>query len=143
MRERLVTEARTWLRTPWKHQGRLKHVGVDCLGILGMSALACGVAGAREWRSDPSMHNYGRVPQEAFLLASCDRFMDRIPTADATIGDVLVMAFRRYPQHFAMISTYRGDRVIHAYSSIGEVVENGVNVANARVLYAYRFKGIE
>lgn len=136
----LVDEARTWLGTPWVHQARLKRVGVDCLGLLGMSALAVGVTGAREWRDDPNMHNYGVVPNPRFLITSCDRFLDQVPLIDARVGDVLVMAFRRYPQHFAIVSS--PGYLIHAYSSIGRVVENGVAVANARVLRAYRFRGV-
>ena len=138
--ERLVDEARSWLGTRWVHQARLKGVGVDCLGLLGMSALVCGVPGARAWRDDPEMHNYPTVPNPKFLTASCARFLDRIALAEASLGDVLVMAFRTYPQHFALISNYRGDRLIHAYSSIGRVVENGLGVANARVIAAYRFR---
>ena len=30
----IVTEARTWVRTPYHHQARLKGVGVDCAGLV-------------------------------------------------------------------------------------------------------------
>ncbi len=30
----VVRTARTWLGTPYHHQGRLKGVGVDCAGLL-------------------------------------------------------------------------------------------------------------
>lgn len=139
-RRAIVDEARTWLGTPWVHLARVKGVGVDCLGLIGMSALACGVEGARAWRDDPAMHNYGRVPQPAFLRASCARFMQSIPIPDATCGDVLVMRFRRYPQHFALVSGC--DRILHAYQAIGEVCENGVAVSGAAVVAALRFRGV-
>lgn len=140
-RQAIVDEARSWMGTPWMHQARLKGVGVDCIGVPGMSALLCGVPGAREWRDDPAMHSYGRLPREEFLFASCDRFMDRIALSAAGFGDLLVMAFKRYPQHFAIISTHDRTHVIHAYDAVGRVVENGVNVAGARAICAYRFRG--
>ena len=30
----ILNEANTWIGTPFKHQGRLKGVGVDCYGLL-------------------------------------------------------------------------------------------------------------
>lgn len=105
-----------------------------------MTALALNLPGAAEWRADPSMHNYGRLPRTSFLLESCARFMDATPIADAAPGDVLVMAFRKRPQHFALIS--KPGYVIHAYEAVGRVTENGREVAGARVVAAYQFRGV-
>ena len=33
-KEDVVREAKTWLGTPFHHQGRLKGVGVDCAGVI-------------------------------------------------------------------------------------------------------------
>ena len=33
-RASLLTEARTWINTPYHHKGRVKGVGVDCGGLL-------------------------------------------------------------------------------------------------------------
>lgn len=33
-RVEIVAMARSWLGTPWIHQGRLKSVGVDCGGLI-------------------------------------------------------------------------------------------------------------
>ena len=30
----VVAEARRWLGTPWRHQARLRGVGVDCGGLV-------------------------------------------------------------------------------------------------------------
>jgi cell wall-associated NlpC family hydrolase len=30
MRGKIITEVKTWEKTPWHHEARLKHVGVDC-----------------------------------------------------------------------------------------------------------------
>lgn len=143
-RAQIVEEARTWIDpvTPWIHQGRAKGIGVDCLGLIGMVALACGIPGAREWRDAPEFHSYGRIARPALLAAGCDRFLDQIPIQTIDVADILVMSFRKYPQHFALVSRPFATHVIHAYESIGRVVENGAAVANARVYAAYRFRGL-
>ncbi len=33
-RVEIVAVARSWLGTPWIHQGRLKDIGVDCGGLI-------------------------------------------------------------------------------------------------------------
>jgi hypothetical protein len=69
----ILREARTWLDTPFCHQGRKKGVGVDCLGVL------VGVARALRLRAaDGSFlatHDslaYGHYPDEATLRAGLD-----------------------------------------------------------------------
>jgi len=33
-RAEIIAEARTWLKTPWRHQGRLKGIACDCVGHI-------------------------------------------------------------------------------------------------------------
>lgn len=33
-RQWIIDEGRTWKRTPYQHKGRVKHVGVDCGGLI-------------------------------------------------------------------------------------------------------------
>lgn len=148
LRASIVAEAATWARTPdvpgtrYQHQGRAKGVGVDCIGLIGMTALALGVPGAKEWRADPDMHNYGPTPNPDYLYAACERFLIRIAISAATLGDLLVMAFPRQPQHFVVISRVDPTYVIHAYLQRRMVVEQGLPIAKARLLRAYRFRGV-
>ena len=138
----IVAEAREWIGTPWQHQQRLKGVATDCIGLVGGVALELGIEGAKEWSEDPDLHHYGPTPDPHLLLAGCDRFLDRIEIDDALPGDVLIMAFRRDPQHFAIVSRLDPIYLIHAYSSVGRVVENGVKIARARILRAYKYRGV-
>lgn len=84
-RASIVAEAATWIHTRYAHQGRAKNVGVDCIGVAGMTALNCGVEGAQEWRDDPDMHNYGPQPNPDYLWAACKRFLDPIPIPSAAL----------------------------------------------------------
>lgn len=138
----IIAEARSWLGTRYQHQARAKGVGVDCIGVIGMTALACGVPGAQEWRADQTMHSYGPQPDPVFLASACGRFLDPVPVCEAEPADVLVIAFRRQPQHFAFIVD-EGPRVIlHAYLQRRKVVENGLPIAGSTVLRAYRLRGV-
>lgn len=141
-RQAIVDEALTWEKTPYRHQGRAKGVGVDCIGIGGMTALNCGVEGGQEWRDDPDMHNYGPQPVPSFLWAACDRFLVPIKIASATLGDLLVMSFPRWPQHFAIISGVDPTYVIHAYLQRRMVVKQSLPIAKSKILRAYRFRGV-
>lgn len=139
----VVTEARTWIGTRWRHQGRVKGVAVDCIGLIGGVALELGIPGAYEWAADKSLHRYGRLPDAEAIYAGCERFMDRVDLADVRAGDVVVMAFERDPQHFAIVSAIDPMYLIHAYTSVRKVVENGAGIWRGRILRAYRFRAIE
>lgn len=140
-----MAEARTWLGTPYRHQARTRGVAVDCIGLIGGVALALEISGAQEWAADATLHNYARMPGTNLLTAGCSRFLDHIALTDAVAGDVLLFALEDVPRHFAILSQRGPDRVIHAYASLSarRVVEQTLPIAKARVLRAYRFRGIE
>jgi cell wall-associated NlpC family hydrolase len=51
----IVAAARSWLGTPWRHQGRLKGIAVDCGGLI--------IGVGRELRLlDFGTRAYGRIP---------------------------------------------------------------------------------
>lgn len=141
-RQQIVWEARSWLGTPWQHQAYLKGVATDCMGLVGGVALALGIEGATDWRDDPRYHCYGETPDPVVLLEGCDKFLKRITLLEAREGDILVMAFERHPQHFGIVSQVNPMYLVHAYSSVGRVVENGIRMARVRVLRAYSYRGI-
>jgi NlpC/P60 family putative phage cell wall peptidase len=139
-RESVVAEARTWIGTRWQHQAFLKGVATDCIGLIGGVALELGMEGAREWADDPTFHSYGKDPQPGLLVAGCEKFLVRIPIEDVKLADVLVMAFKTQPQHFAIVSREEPRYIIHAYIFARKVVEQGAVVPRARLLYAYRYR---
>lgn len=141
-REEIVAEARSWIGTPWVHQGRIKGLSVDCVGLIGGVALAVGIQGARDWSANLQFYNYGRQPDPLLLNDGCALWLDRIAVRDATMADVLVMRFRRDPQHFALLSAT--DYMIHAFAGAGKVVENRLDEKwRRRIVSAWRFRGID
>lgn len=147
-RAQVVAEGLTWVGTKYRHQGRKKGVAVDCIGLVGGVALACGIPGAREWADDKDLHSYARSPDPTLLLSSCLRFMDRVPAfTHARAGDVLVFSLQGEPRHFALVSDateWGPTRVIHAYAlmAVRGVCEQALPIARARVLAAYSFRGV-
>ena len=64
MRDSIVAEARTWLDTPYLHQGRRKGHGVDCLGlVIGFDGQAIVV----EWFDSHSVGRETSVESPEFL----------------------------------------------------------------------------
>lgn len=145
-RESVVAEARTWLDTPFKDFACLKGVAVDCLGLVKGIVIALQLPVPGELATDPRLKAYSNRPDGLVLLEICDRHLE--PAYEPGLGDMLVMAFALNPQHFAIVSrvSIYGDptHVIHCYNSTGvrRVVENGIRVANARIVRAYRLPGV-
>lgn len=140
----IVQEARSWIGTRYQHQGRAKGVGVDCIGLVGGVAAAVGVPNAAEWFADRAMHNYARTPDRAMLMHACGRFFDQVRLVDARDGDVLLFALQEQPRHFAILVDEYKQRIVHAYALLAarRVVEQGLPIARATTLGAYRFKGV-
>jgi len=133
-RERIVAAARSWLGTPFAHQGRIKGLACDCVG------LAVGVA--RELGYPViDVRNYGVNPNPRRMGEELDRQMDRIAIGQAEAGDLIWIAWREQsasPQHLAILTEIG---LIHAYGGAPRVVEHPIDQAwRGRFRRAYRFR---
>jgi cell wall-associated NlpC family hydrolase len=136
MRAKIVAEARSWIGTPFRHQGRLKGVGVDCAGLVIEVGRALGL----------DVHDetgYAAVPDGVSMQRSCDAQMGRIERYGH--GDVVLFSFGRHPQHLGIVADYAsgGNSLIHAYAPNGRVVEtifDGIWIR--RTVQAYRYPGV-
>lgn len=127
----IVVEARTWLRTPFHHQARIKGVGVDCAGVVKETAKACG-------KHYADLDGYGRVPTGGQLRRFLDQHADRISVSEIHPGDFFLMKFRRNPQHLAI---WTGNTIIHAWEGAGACVEHAMDtVWRKRIVCAYRMR---
>ena len=116
----IVTVAREYLDTPFHHQGRVKGVGVDCIGLL------VGVAKDLGWK----IHDcpaYSCRPDGITVVKELSQGLDKITASEATIGDILLFWISkktRHPQHVA-IKTDIG--MIHTYAGAERVIEHNLN----------------
>lgn len=144
-RQQVVDVVRTWLYTKWQHQAALKGVATDCIGLISGVARELGLPEAYAWSADPRYVGYGPRPIPELLLEAADKYMDRISTTSAGLGDVLLMKMEGEPRHFAFVSGMgQPMSIIHAYVTAGRVVENDVDATwRARIIRAYRLRGVE
>jgi cell wall-associated NlpC family hydrolase len=133
-REQFVTEARTWLHTPFRAQGRIKGVGVDCGGLLVCTGKALGL-------TEFDVTGY-KLRLGSALMAYCEDHMRRIPLDRADAGDVLLFAWNGKPSHIAILTDR--DHIIHAFVPNREVVEHRIDERMRKlVLCAYHVPGVE
>lgn len=148
-RAEVAAEARTWLGTPWAHQGHMKGVGVDCGGLIGGIAVALGLVGPDFWQRDfAPFAGYARQPTGDSLVRVLGAFMPRIEPDEALPGDVVALTFRRDPHHVGILVPYAagpGVALLHALNSPGvrQVVEHRLDARwHTRIVAAFALPGV-
>lgn len=141
-RQRVVTEARTWLGTPFHHQAALKGVGCDCAGLIrGVGEVSGAIKiDPAEWAA---VGNYGRQPHPPRMRAVLEHFL--IPVEGPKIADVCWMEWREgLPMHLAILAEHQGRQtIIHALTDAGKVVEHGLTDEwRARITSWWRYPGL-
>lgn len=136
---RVVAAAEDWLDTPFRHQGRIKGVGVDCIGLAAGVARELGLAVVDEL-------DYSRTPQAARMMFSLGRHLPRVTAPDgARIGDVLApgdVVLFSWHGTATHVGIFTGDRFVHAYEPAGKVVAmTATRALRRRVVAAWRLEG--
>lgn len=87
----IVTEARSWIGTPYRHQASLKSVGCDCLGLL--RGVWRGVMGAEPELPPPYSPDWAEAGADT-LVAAARKHLVEIDCAQVQAGDVLLFRWR-------------------------------------------------
>jgi NlpC/P60 family putative phage cell wall peptidase len=113
IRERVVVAARSWLGTPYRHQGSVNGVGCDCLGLV--RGVWREVIGPEPEAPPPYSPDWAELTGEETLLCAARRWMAEIPAGAVQAGDVLLfrMAMGAPAKHAAILVA--PGRIIHAY----------------------------
>ena len=122
----IVTQARTWLGTPFHHQARLKCVGCDCLGLI------IGVVdelGLKDKHGQPLAAydeiTYSKEPDGAYLTQKIAALLEEVPIENAQAGDLALFNMGENPQHLAILTDYENTLgMIHCYAQARRVVEH-------------------
>lgn len=113
IRELVVAEALTWVGTPYRHRGRLRGVGCDCLGLVRGVWLA--IYGQEAEQPGPYAPDWAEAGGGDALLEAARRHCLEKALADAQPGDLLIFRWRAdTPAKHAGILV-SGNRFIHAY----------------------------
>lgn len=136
--DRIVTAARGWTGTPYRHQASCKGAGTDCLGLI--LGVWCEVVGELPEHIPPYTSDWSEAGGREDLLMAALRWL--VPADRAMAGDVLLFRMRdgAVAKHLG-IATEMGaaPRFIHAYSGHA-VVETALSEPWARRLAArFRF----
>lgn len=144
----LVRVARSWADTPYAHLGRLKGHACDCIGLVIMVAQELGL-------TEFDTTEYGRDPQPQRMEEGLMEYLDQVPIdlsmakkgllpTGLQVGDILHMRHGAHPRHLGMIMPREGGGVnlIHAFGSMGKVVEHNLDkvwLTLIRAGYRYRW----
>lgn len=111
----VVAEAISWIGTPYRHQGRRKGVGCDCVGlVLGVWRAVLGAPPELPGAYAPDWAEAGG--EELFLTAVRRHFFEK-PVAEMAAGDLLLFRWRPHlPAKHAGILAEPGS-FIHAYEA--------------------------
>ena len=133
--DEIIAAARECLDTPFRHQGRLIGIGIDCAGVAIHVAQSIGAECF-------DVDGYGTVPANGELERALDAqpCLQQVDLADRQAGDLLLMRFAAEPQHLAICA---GDTIVHAYEAVGKCCEHRLSsVWESRIVRVYRFEGI-
>ncbi len=137
IREQIIEEARSFLGTPFHHQGRVKHHGVDCVGLIACIGKTLGLF-------DYDRTNYSWQPS-GILLDELEKagFVKLPEEAEPEFGDVGVfwLTKRQVVQHIAIFTEHG---MLHTFQDVGKVVEHVVDHTwRKRLAGVYRFPGVD
>ncbi len=140
-RAEIITAARGWIGTPYRHQASVKGVGADCLGLL--RGVWREQVGAEPEAVPAYTPDWAEALGQEQLLDAARQYLDEISVGEARGGDVLLfrMGLGHPAKHCAIIS--EPGRIIHAYWGRSVCETRLVPWWQRRIAAAFRFPGLE
>ena len=139
-RVKIVSEARTWIGTPYRHQASLKDVGCDCLGLV--RGVWRGLIGDEPQAAPAYSRDWAEASGEESLALAARAHLIEIEVAQFLPGDVLLFRYRdRYPaKHAAVVSAQA--LMVHAHDGAAVAEVAIAPWWRRRLVYAFRFPGV-
>lgn len=147
-RQEIQDSARSYIGTPWRHQGRDRYMGVDCAGLVQCVAIDMKVPnpGPQDYT------NYERQTDGRELMHILTHWMIKKPVEAAKPGDVILMKHitARWAIHCGVLTDLgrQGMGLVHSYGAPGmpsaKVVEQGwTEDWRKRAVAAFEFPGVD
>jgi cell wall-associated NlpC family hydrolase len=103
LRTRIVLEARSWIGTPFVHQGAVKGVGVDCLQLVIGVGKNVGVLPADF--EGPTSYPRGWFLRSSRYLDDLQPYLEPV-VGEPQPGDVALFRIGRAPAHSAIVTAW-------------------------------------
>jgi hypothetical protein len=129
----IATCALGYLLTPCRHQGRVKGVGIDCVGLVICVGWDLGI-----FDRSFNVTGYGRTPNPRVYLPLLKNNL--IEISQIEVGAVLSIAFLKHQQHLAIV-TAPGMAVHSIHGTLTHQFTLG-EVWLKRVRGVYRYPGV-
>lgn len=144
-RERVISCAREWVGTKFRHQASVKGQGADCAGLVRGVLVEAGAFPASYRAMLPrDFLAYAKSP-DGSMKSICDGLFEQIETPQP--GDIGLFKWFKFPQHLAFFGDYMhgGLSMIQAlgptYPNL--VIENRFDQTwDRRMVAVYRIPGI-
>jgi len=138
-REKICTEALTWLKTPYRDHQRCKHAGVDCVNLLAGICEHIGLTDkvvlpyySPQWHLNRS--------EEVLLQTLTDFGCIEKPLVDMQPADILVFHFGLACSHCAVLMPQ--NMIIHAVIDREVVMHRLLGVWHNALKHCYTFPGV-
>lgn len=129
----IILHARSTIDTPYRHQGRVAGVGLDCVGVLAHIASSMGLP-YEDFRA------YPKLPTKNTLRTMLDAQKSLVPIDrhELSAGDVMLLQLPRFKEPM-QVAICAGPTMIHSYFDMRRVVEHTITpIWRARMTHAYR-----
>ncbi|MDZ4095838.1 MAG: NlpC/P60 family protein [Paracoccaceae bacterium] len=139
LQSRIVTEARSWIGTPYVHQAAAKWAGTDCLGLL--RGVWREIVGPEPEAVPAYTADWAEPGGQEVLLLAARRWLQPKPAGQAAPGDVLIFRMRAgsIAKHLGIAANVGPQAsFIHAYTGHG-VIESPLSGPWVRRI-AWRFE---
>lgn len=135
--QNIVSSARAWIGTPYRHQASRIGVGADCLGLI--RGVWRDQFGEEPEIPPPYTPDWAEALKADTLLEAARRNLTEIPIGAAKEGDVYLfrMGLGHPAKHCAIVSGR--DRIIHAYWGHAVCETRLVPWWRRRIAAAFRF----
>jgi len=137
---RIVTAARGWLGTPYRHQAACRGAGCDCLGLV--RGIWREVKGAEPERPPAYSMDWAEPARQEALWQAAARYLRAKALREEGPGDVILFRMREggVAKHLGIVAeTGARATFIHAYSGHG-VVETALSAPwRRRIVARFQF----
>lgn len=143
----IVRVARSWVDTPFQDKGRVKGLGIDCVGVPLMIAEELGLL---DRNGEPLIGRlyatYPAQPVGTLVQDICKLHLCWKPMRKMQAGDIVTMSMPSAPCHVGIIGEVglSGTTIIHAYAGGPKTcVEHFIDMAwRRRIVSCFEFPGI-